>query len=166
MNFMRWLLRRLQNSREQVRYCDTLEIILKDKGKVIAYRPPMGDLITNVGKAQFAGLINGVVTLPFTYVAIGTGATAAAVTDTQLQTEITTNGGQRKAGTCTRVQTTVANDTAQIEATYTFTGSFAITESGCFDANPAGNMCCRQVFDAYNVVSGNEMTFRWKIKAA
>ena len=148
------------------RFIDSLEIIHKRHGVVIDHRETTFDLVTNVGKAALAGLINGVVTTPFKYVAIGTGTTAANVADTALEAEITTGGGARALGTCTRVTTTVTNDTAQIEVPYTFTASFAITESGFLDSASNGVLGGRQVFSAYNVVAADELTFRWKIKAA
>lgn len=147
-------------------FIDSLEIIHKRKGKVIDHREVTFDLVTNIGKAALAGLINGVVTTPFKYVAIGTGTTAANVADTTLEAEITTGGGARALGTCTQVTTTVTNDTAQIEVTYTFTAGFAITESGFLDSVSNGVLGGRQVFGAYIVVATDEVIFRWKVKAA
>lgn len=106
------------------------------------------DLITNAGFAAVAGLIlTDIAVNDFDYLAIGTGVVAADVTDTTLGTET-----HRVAGTGTRVQTTVANDTAQLVVTFSgFAGTEAVTEIGMFNATPAGNMLMRQVFTALNV---------------
>jgi len=121
------------------------------------------NLVVNVGKAEVAGLINEVTSGGFTYLAIGTGATAPAATDTALVAEITTGGGARALATCSRVTTTVTNDTAKMVKEWTFSASFSITESAPFDAASAGVMLARQVFSAYNVVSGDKFEVTWQV---
>lgn len=133
-------------------------------GRVERWR--QDNLITTVGKAGIAGLANGVVTDFFDYIAIGTGATAAAAGDTTLQTEITTNGGQRALATLSRVTTTTTNDTAQFVVTFTFTGSFAVTEAGVLSASSSGTLLNRQVFSARNVDSGDTLTITYKVSFA
>lgn len=118
----------------------------------------IANLVTTTGKAGIASRINGSgAEAAFTYLAIGTGTTAAAAGDTTLQTEITTNGGQRASATASRVTTTVTNDTARLVLTYTFTGSFAVTEAGALNAASAGTLANRQVFSAVNVISGDTL---------
>lgn len=118
----------------------------------------IANLITNTGKAGVASRINGAGSeAAFTYIAIGTGATAAAATDATLQAEITTLGGQRASATPTRTTTTVANDTARNVVLFTFTGSFAITEAGELNASSGGVLLNRQVFTAVNVVSSDSL---------
>jgi len=110
-----------------------------------------------------AGLINEVTSGGFTYLAIGVGVVAADVTDTTLGSEITTGGGERAAATCSRVTTTVTDDTAQMVKEWTFSASFSVTESAPFDAASAGVMLARQVFSAIAVVSGDKLEVTWKI---
>ena len=118
----------------------------------------IANLITNTGKAGVASRINGAgAEAAFTYIAIGIGVAAAAATDTTLESEITTNGGQRAAATPTRITTTVTNDTARNIVTYTFTGAFAITEAGELNAASVGVLLNRQVFTAVNVVSSDSL---------
>ena len=116
------------------------------------------NLITSAGLAGVASRINGSgAEAAFTYLAIGIGTTAAAVGNTTLESEITTNGGQRAAATASRATTDVANDTARLVLTYTFTGSFAVTEAGALNASSNGVLLNRQVFTAVNVVSGDTL---------
>lgn len=123
------------------------------------------NLITSVGLAVVAGQINGATTAPVTAIAIGTGTNAANASDTTLQTETTTNGGQRGAATASRVTTAITNDTAQWVKTFTFTGSFAITEEGLLDNNTSGgNLLARQVFSAVNVASGDSLQITHKVQ--
>lgn len=123
----------------------------------------VSNLITNAGAAGAASRFNGAGSeAAFTYVAVGTGATAANVADTTLQTELATSGLSRAAATCTRVTTDVTNDTAQESVTFTVTGTAAVTESGVFNAASSGVLASRQVFSAINVVNGDSLTITWK----
>lgn len=123
----------------------------------------ISNLVVNAGLAGVASRINGAgAEAAFTFVAIGTGAVAAAATDTTLGAEITTGGGARAAATASRVTTDVTNDTAQDQLTYSITASFAVTESGVFNASSAGTMLARQVFAAVNVVNSDSLQVTWK----
>lgn len=117
--------------------------IKKLLGKVIEK-----DLVTNAGLAAIAGLILTDVSVnDYDYLAIGTGTTPANAADTTLETET-----HRVAGTGTRVQTAVANDTAQLVVTFSgFSGTEAVTEIGMLNAAAAGDLLMRQVFSVLNV---------------
>lgn len=118
----------------------------------------MANLVTSAGLAGIASRINGDGSeAAFTYIAIGTGTTAAAAGDTALGTEITTGGGARAAATASRTTTTVTNDTATLVHTFTFSSSFAVTEAGALNAASAGVLLNRQVFTAVNVVSSDTL---------
>ena len=101
--------------------------------------------------------------------AIGTGTTGEGASDTALETEITTGGGARASATCSRVTTSQTNDTAQLVYTWTFSSTFAVTESGVFDAAgppPSGVMLCRKTFSAINVGSGDQLQITWKVQVS
>lgn len=123
------------------------------------------NLVTNAGFAGMAGLCNGSgAPAAFTYIAIGTGTTAAAVTDTTLGTELSTGGLGRAAATVSLVTTSVTNDTAQLLNTFTSSTSAAITESGVFNAASVGTLLCRQVFSVISVTPGNNLQITWKVQ--
>ena len=140
---------------------------LRDKdGKLKDYRE-YHNLVVSAGKAGVASRINGAdAEAAFTYIAIGIGTTAPAAGNTILESEITTLGGQRGAATCTRVTVTVTNDTAQLILTYAFTGAFAITECGVFNAASVGTLLARRVFSAINVANGDSLQVTWKFTAS
>ncbi len=118
----------------------------------------IANLVTSAGKAGIASRINGSgAEAAFTYIAIGTGTTAAAIGDTTLETEITTGGGARASATASRTTTTVTNDTATLVHTFTFSSSFAVTEAGALNAASSGVLGNRQVFSAVNVVSSDTL---------
>lgn len=111
-----------------------------------------GDFITTVGKNKTAQLVAGTASLPFKYIAIGIGTTTPTASDTQLESEITTYGGQRVLGTVT-----VTGNQFSLANTFTFTNTFAVTECGSLDAATVGNLYCHSVFAAKNVVDGEQL---------
>ncbi len=128
-------------------------------------RMTLRNLITSAGKAGAASRLNGAgAEAAFTYIALGTGTNAAAIGDTALQTEIASGGGQRVSATASRVTTSVTNDTAQLTNTFSFTSSFAVTESGILNAASVGTLLARQVFAAINVANGDSLQITWKVQ--
>lgn len=127
----------------------------------------ISNLVTNAGFAGVASRINGAGSeAAFTYIAVGTGTTAAAAGDTTLQTELASSGLSRASATASRVTTTQTNDTAQLVVTFTVTGSQAVTESGVLNASSNGVLLNRQVFSAINVVNGDSLQVTHKFKVS
>ena len=128
-------------------------------------RKVVRNLVTNAGFALNAGLLSGSgAPAAVTYIALGTGTVAAAVTDTALGAEITTGGLARVAATVSLVTTTVANDTAQLLHTFSATAAFAVTESGILNAATAGTLFAHQVFSVVNVNNGDNLQATWKVQ--
>lgn len=124
----------------------------------------VSNLVTNAGKAGIASRINGSgAEAAFTYIAVGTGTTAAAAGDTTLGTEIADSGLSRANGTASRVTTDVTDDSARVTYTFTVSGTKAVTEAGLLNASSSGVLLARQVFSAVNVVSGDSLAVAWTI---
>lgn len=124
------------------------------------------NLIVNAGLAGIASRLNGSgAEAAFTYLAVGTGAVAAAAGDTTLGTELSASGLARAAATATRATTTVTNDTAVLDYTWSVTGTAAVTEVGALNAASVGTLLGRQVFAAINVANGDslQMTYSFSI---
>jgi len=100
------------------------------------------------------------------YHALGTGAIAAAIGDTGMGTELTTEytGNVRATGTHTEVAgvyTSVGTNTID-EA-----GPFAITEHGCMGANTgASTLIDRHVFAAVNMSNGDSLVSTYNLTFA
>ncbi len=123
-------------------------------------------VITNRGKAIIADRIR---TTPATYttapkwIAMGTGATAAARTaavgDTALSTEVET----RAVGTESVVTTTVTGDTHQTVGTITATAARAVDEAATFDQlATGGNIFMSATHAVINLVSGDSLQYTAK----
>jgi hypothetical protein len=119
----------------------------------------MAPLLTNAGRDILTNRIKAAGTEP-NFVAIGTGATAEAASQTALVTEVET----RVAGTSTRQTTSVANDTYRVVGTVSITATRALQESGLFDASSAGNMFTRGVFTTINLVNGDSIQVTWNLQ--
>lgn len=121
------------------------------------------NLITDAGLAGAANRLGGIGTAAFTYIALGTGVTAANAADTTLETELAVSGLSRVNATVSAVTTTVTNDTLQLANTFTVTGTAAITEAGILNAGAGGTLLSRLVFSAVNVINGDSLTVTYKI---
>jgi len=133
------------------------------RGQVL-YEGGGPNLIVDTGVAGLAGLaiLTGQ-TDPFAYVGIGEGTTAVDPSDTALESEISSGGGERALATLSRVTDTITNDSARMVKTFTFTDSFAVTEAGVFDADTAGVMLCRQTRTAINVVATDTLQVTYTV---
>jgi len=152
-----------------------LEIYVLDKHGRVKDKRIIDNLIVNVGKAQVAGLIGGLVTSPFTYVAIGDGSAtypgqcvSPSATDTALGHEIF----RKTADSITQETTTVTNDTVVWDTIFSsadgLTGTNYICEAGLFDNYSGGNMLARQTFTTATVDwdAGDQLRIVWKIQVS
>jgi hypothetical protein len=124
------------------------------------------NIITNAGLAAIIRLIFSALTeTKFGYLAIGTGTTAEAASDTALQTEI-----KRKTATQTQTTTSITGDTCLLEATFSssdgLTGSSNVSETGIFNASSGGILLARKVFSAVplNWDAGDSITIRYYVQ--
>lgn len=90
----------------------------------------------------------------FKYHDSGVGTTAAAITDTAIET---TDGESRATGS----QTESAANVYRSVGTISYTTTKAITEHGLFNDASAGTLLDRHVFAAINVVSGDSIEFTY-----
>ena len=136
-------------------------MILRDRHGNVKDVRHIKNIITNSGLSEIIKLIGGLGGSPFRYIAIGSGTTSPSASDTALEAEIA-----RAEATVSQETTSVSGDTLRLEASFSFTANYSITESGVFNASSGGVMLARQTFPALNVVSGDVLTVIWKIQAS
>lgn len=91
------------------------------------------------------------------FVAIGTGATAAARTAAAADTALSTEVETRTSGTESTVTTTNTGDTYQTVGTIVATGARVVDEAGTFDASTTGNIGVSATFPVVNLASGDSI---------
>lgn len=127
-------------------------------GRVVGEYDLGSGVVTTAGVVALASYFNNAATnlSTFKYHDSGTGTTAAAVGDTDLQTAAgPTTRATGSQGASTNTYTTVG--------TISYTSTLAITEWGLFlDATRGSDtMWDRKVFSAINVVSGDSIQFTY-----
>ena len=121
---------------------------------------PASTAVVNAGRAILTNRIIGSGTEP-KYVAMGTGTTAVALTDTALGGEVES----RTTGTSSRTTTSTTNDTYQVTGTVTATASRTIGEGGLFDAASGGNLFVRGVLaSTISLASGDSIAFTFTVQ--
>jgi hypothetical protein len=114
----------------------------------------MATVHTNAGKAIVTNRMIGAGTEP-KWIGMGTGTTAAAVTDTVIETEVET----RAVGVSSRVTTTLTNDTYRTVGTITATATRAVANAGSLDALSGGNLNVHGDFAVINLALGDSIQF-------
>ena len=103
------------------------------------------------------------------FMALGSGAGTTAVGDTTLFTEFTSGtwtGYARLSAAGTQVTTSVTNDTAQWQNTFTAPAAgVAITNAGNFDASTVGNLHIKGDFSVINLAQNDTIQVTIKAQA-
>ena len=122
----------------------------------------MATLLVNAGRAINAGRMLGATPtqLEPKNVAIGSGAGTTAVGDTTLFTEYTSGtwaGYARGTAAGTQTTTSVTNDTAQWQDTFTAGAAQTVTNAGNFDATTVGNLHIKGDFTGVVLANGDSI---------
>lgn len=127
----------------------------------------MATFFVQAGMAITANRVNGAGTAPLN-MGWGTGAGAASAASTDLSTpkdvDLSGAGPNRTVGSASVVTTTVTNDTYQVIATRTATGSGTVTNLGTFDATSGGNLYMIVDGQSIALTSGDAIQGTWKLK--
>jgi len=113
------------------------------------------NLVVTAGKGFVASRMKDATTTAMTHMAIGTGSTAAAASNTAL--------GSQAARTTLTSTTVSGADVTYVDTFAAGTGTGAITEAGLFNASSSGTMLCRTVFSVVNKGASDSMTITWTV---
>ena len=113
------------------------------------------NLVVTAGKGYVASRMKDATATAMSHMAVGTGSTAAAASDTALGSELDRNA---------LTSTTVTNNEVAYVCTYAAgDATGAITEAGLFNASSSGTMLCRTVFSVGNKGASDAMTITWTV---
>jgi len=116
------------------------------------------NLVVTTGKGYVASRMKDATATAMSHMAIGTGSTAAAASDTALGSE-----SARVALTSTTVS---GADITYVATFAAGTGTAAITEAAVLNASSSGTMLCRTVFAVVNKGASDSMTVTWTVTAS
>ena len=116
------------------------------------------NLVVTAGKGYVASRMKDATATAMSHMAIGTGTTAAAASQTALVSE-----SARVALTSTTVS---AADVTYVATFPAGTGTAAITEAAILNASSGGTMLCRTVFAVVNKSASDSMTITWIVTAS
>ena len=121
-------------------------------GKIIQ---EVDNLVVTAGKGYVASRMKDTAATAMSHMAIGSGSTAAAASDTALGNQL-----GRVALTSTTVSGAVVTYVASFPAG---TGTGAVTEAAILNASSGGTMLCRTVFSVVNKGAQDSMTVTWTV---
>lgn len=133
---------------------DNVIVELRGPDGALKERREVHNLIPTVGKEALAKLVKEGTTRPG-WMAIGTGATAAASGDTALQTELDRNA---------LAEISVSGKVVTMKAEWLAAdGTGSITEAGLFSASSGGTLFAHSVFGVITKGSEDVLSITWKI---
>jgi len=113
------------------------------------------NLVVTAGKGYVASRMKDASATAMSHMAIGSGTTNPAASDTAVETEL-----GRVALTSTSVSAAVVTYVATFAAG---TGTGAVTEAGILNASSGGTLLCRTEFSVVNKGSSDSMTVTWTV---
>ena len=116
------------------------------------------NLVVTAGKGYVASRMEGTSANVMSHMAIGSGTSAAAASDTALGNELA-----RTALTSTNVS---GADVTYVDTFGAGVGTGAVTEAAVLNASSGGTMLCRTVFSVVNKGASDSMTITWVVTAS
>lgn len=133
-----------------------LGLVLRDKDGNIKEERTEKNLVVSAGLNFICDRMEGTSEAVMSHMAVGSGTTAAAAGDTDLQSIL----GSREALDSTTVSGATITYVSSFEAG---DGTGAITEAGIFNALTGGTMLCRTVFSVINKAADDTLQITWTI---
>lgn len=149
---------------EELNATGLVQLVLTDENGNIKLKEEH-NLVVSSGLSYITSRMKDATAAAMGWMAVGTGAVAAAAANTLLGAEV----ARVAVTSATVVTTTVTNDSIQYVATFPAgTGTAAITEAGIFNVATANTatMLARTVFAVINKGALDTLTITWKITIA
>jgi len=151
----------MTNHKDDTEVRGQYKAVVRDANGNIKETDEATNLVVDDGLAAIAGnVIADVTQTEFDYLAIGTDNTSPTASDSALGVE-----DKRNDATGSLVTTNVTDDTGQLEASFSFSSSKTIEETGAFDSSSGGTMLSRSNGISVSVTDGDtlDLTFQLTI---
>jgi len=151
----------MTNHKDDTEVRGQYKAVVRDANGNIKETDEATNLVVDDGLAAIAGcVISDVTQSEFDHLAIGTDNTSPSAAETSLGAE-----DARNAATGSLVTTNATNDTGQLEASFSFSSSKTIEETGAFDSSSGGTMLSRSNGISVSVTDGDtlDLTFQLTI---
>lgn len=129
---------------------------LRGKDGQVKETREIDNLVVNAGLDFIASRIEGTTKAVMSHMALGSGTTAAAAGNTDLESIL----GSREALDSTTVTN---NEVVYVSSFEAGDATGAVTEAGIFNAVTAGDMLCRTVFSVVNKAADDTLSVTWTI---
>jgi hypothetical protein len=144
---------------ENLKLSGQLKIVLKDKAGTVKETREVKNLVVDAGLAYIASRMTGTSKSVMSHMALGSGTTAAAAADTDLESIL----GSREALDSTTISGTNNEKVVYVSSFEAGDATGAVTEAGIFNASSSGDMLCRTVFSVVNKAADDTMSVTWTI---
>jgi hypothetical protein len=141
---------------EQVKMTGALTIVKTNSQGIIVDKRHIPNLVVTTGKEYIISRMIGTSSGVMSHMGVGTGITAPAGGNTELETALGARVVLSSATQASNVVTYVATFGAGVS-----TG--AITEAGIFNALTTGTMLCRTTFPVVNKEPGDSIVITWVV---
>ena len=131
-------------------------IVLKDKDGKVKESREINNLVVSAGLTYICSRMEGTSAGVMSHMALGSGTTAAAAGDTDLESIL----GSREALDSTTASSNTITYVSSFEAGE---GTGAVTEAGIFNAATSGTMLCHVIFPVVNKQADDTMSVTWTI---
>jgi len=144
---------------ENLKLSGQLNIVLKDKAGNVKDERTVNNLVVNKGLEYIASRMKDASKGVMSHMALGSGTTAAAASQTDLVTLL----GAREALDSTTISGSNNEKVVYVSAFEAGDATGAVTEAGIFNASTSGDMLCRTVFSVVNKAADDTMSVTWTI---
>lgn len=147
---------------DKLRMTGDVSIVLTGPDGKVKDNREIKNLVVNAGLAYVISRMVGTAKSVMSHMALGSGTTAAAAGDTDLESIL----GSREALDSTTISGSNNEKVVYVASFEAGDATGAVTEAGIFNASTAGDMLCRTVFAVVNKGANDSLTITWTITLA
>jgi hypothetical protein len=146
----------MSNVNEDLKVTGELKIVVTDEDGNVKQEHTVPNLVVTAGRNFIASRMVGTTQGIMSHMAVGSGTTAPALSQTTLVTQL----GSRNTLSTSSVSGNVVTYAATFGAGQ---GTGAVTEAGVFNAATGGTMLCRTTFAVINKGANDTLAITWTV---